>query len=81
MSVLPFPGHNLNDIPAMLRVLADQIGGGEYGEARGLVYAFITDNDDVYTNCLGRISALESCGLLVMAQDMVLASTGADDVD
>jgi hypothetical protein len=71
MSVIAFPGINMADVPAMLHVLADQIATGEYGEARGLAYAFVTDGDDMYCNLLGRISQIEGVGLMAMASTML----------
>lgn len=71
MSVITFPGINMADVPAMLHALADQIASGEYGKARGLVYAFVTDEDDIYCNALGRVSQIECVGLLSMASFML----------
>lgn len=71
MSIIAFPGTNLADVPAMLHALADQIASGEYGSARGLVYAFVTDEDDLYCNALGRVSQIECVGLLTMASTML----------
>ena len=40
MSVIEFPLINYNDVPSVLRALADQIENGDYGTALGFVYAF-----------------------------------------
>lgn len=71
MTVVKFPGINLNDIPGMLRTLADQIDSGDYGNAVGLVYAFNTNEADVYCNSFGAISQLEAVGMASMACNML----------
>lgn len=71
MTVLKFPGMNLNDVPAMLRTLAEQIEGGDYGKAVGLTYAFSTDEGEVFCNSFGPINQLEAVGMLTMAANML----------
>jgi hypothetical protein len=71
MTVVSFPGINYNDVPQMLRELADQLEGGAYGEIKGLVYAFLNDGADVYTNTFGKVSPLEACGMLSWASTMI----------
>lgn len=71
MSVVAFPGVNLNDVPGMLRALADQMATGEYGEVRGVAYAFITEDSDLYCNLMGRISQVEGVGVFTMAATMM----------
>ena len=43
MSVVTFPGVNYNDVPAMLRAMADQIESGEYGAVRGLAQNMVME--------------------------------------
>jgi hypothetical protein len=61
---------NLNDVPAMLRTLAEQIESGDYGKAVGLTYAFNTEDGDVFCNVFGPISHLEAIGMFAMAGNM-----------
>lgn len=70
MSVVKFPGINLNDVPGMLRALADQIESGDYGKAQGLCYAFNTHEGDVFCNAFGPITHLEAIGMFAMAGNM-----------
>lgn len=70
MTVIKFPGINPNDIPAMLRSLAEHIESGNYGTAVGLVYAFNTEEGDVYCNAFGPLGQLEAIGLYAMAGNM-----------
>lgn len=69
LNVVPLPVNNLNNIPEMLRKLADGIEEGEY-EADALVYA-MQGADGFYTGILGHIDALGSLGLLQLAQQFV----------
>lgn len=71
MSVIAFPGLNINDIPGMLRALADQLETGDYGKPAGFVYAFNTDAADVFCNSFGPISQLEAVGMFTMAANML----------
>ena len=72
MTVVPFPPVlNLNDVPGMLRVLAEQIESGDYGTAVGLTYAFNTSEGDVFCNSFGPINQLEAVGMLTMAANML----------
>lgn len=71
MSVVKFPVHNLNDVPGMLRVLAEQLESGSYGKAIGLAYAFSTDEGEVFCNSFGPINQLEAVGMLTMAANML----------
>lgn len=68
--VVPIGVTNVNDIPAKLRQLADDIEGGGYGDVRGLVYA-LTDGGDVCADMMGRIGAIEACGLFTLGNAMV----------
>ena len=71
MSVVKFPGLNLNDVPGMLRVLAEQLESGDYGKPLGLTYAFNTDEGEVFCNSFGPINQLEAVGMLTMAANML----------
>lgn len=71
MSVVKFPGLNLNDVPGMLRVLADQLESGDYGKPLGLTYAFNTEDGEVFCNSFGPINQLEAVGMLTMAANML----------
>ena len=72
MSVVPFPPVlNLNDVPGMLRVLAEQLESGEYGKPLGLTYAFNTEDGEVFCNSFGPINQLEAVGMLTMAANML----------
>ncbi len=71
MGVVTFPGVNLNNVPGMLRTLADQIESGDYGNAIGLIYAFNTAEGDAYCNSFGPINQLEATGLATMAASML----------
>lgn len=71
MSVVKFPGLNLNDVPGMLRVLAEQLESGDYGTAVGLTYAFNTEDGEVFCNSFGPINQLEAVGMLTMAANML----------
>lgn len=71
MSVVKFPGLNLNDVPGMLRVLAEQLESGDYGKPLGLTYAFNTDDGEVFCNSFGPINQLEAVGMLTMAANML----------
>lgn len=71
MSVVKFPVLNTNNVPEMLRTLADQIESGDYGKAVGLAYAFNTAEGDLFCNIFGPISQLESVGMLTMAASML----------
>jgi len=69
LNVVPLPVNNLNNIPEMLRKLADGIEEGEY-EADALVYA-MQGGGSFYTGVLGHIDALGSLGLLQLAQQFL----------
>ena len=71
MSVVKFPGLNLNDVPGMLRVLAEQLESGDYGKPLGLTYAFNTEDGEVFCNSFGPIGQLEAVGMLTMAATML----------
>lgn len=71
MSVVKFPGLNLNDVPGMLRVLAEQLESGDYGKPLGLTYAFNTEDGEVFCNSFGPINQLEAVGMLTMAANML----------
>ncbi len=71
MSVIEFPLINYNDVPSVLRALADQIENGDYGTALGFVYAFNNDEDEVFYNSFGPISQVEAVGLYAMAGQML----------
>lgn len=72
MTVVPFPPVlNLNDVPGMLRVLAEQLESGDYGKPVGLTYAFNTEEGDVFCNSFGPIGQIEAVGMLTMAANML----------
>lgn len=71
MSVVKFPVHNLNDVPGMLRVLAEQLESGDYGKPLGLTYTFNTEDGEVFCNSFGPINQLEAVGMLTMAANML----------
>lgn len=70
MSVVKFPGINLNDVPGMLRALADQMESSDYGKPVGFCYAFNTQDGDVFCNAFGPVSQLEAIGMFAMAGSM-----------
>lgn len=76
MSVVKFPVINLNNVPEMLRVLADQIESSDYGTAVGLAYVFNTAEGDVLCNTFGPINQLEAVGMLTMAASMLALGDG-----
>lgn len=47
MNVVEFPIHNVNDIPALARTLADDVERGDYGTVRRVLV--IMDSDDLHT--------------------------------
>jgi hypothetical protein len=72
VTVLEFPARlNLNNVPEMLRVLADQIESGDYGNAVGLAYVFNTAQGDLLCNSFGPINQIEAVGMLTMAANML----------
>lgn len=64
-NVISFPVNNPNDIPAMLRKLADGVESGEY-KPDSLVYVMRAD-DGYYTGILGLIDIEAAIGILSIA--------------
>jgi hypothetical protein len=70
LNVVPLPVNNLNNIPEMLRKLADGMESGEYELPDSFVYAMQGD-DGFYTGILGQIEPLGAMGLLTLAQQFL----------
>lgn len=77
MKVVPFPNPSLNDIPAMLRILADDIEAGNYGFTAGAAMVLETE-DSVINFGWGVADGLRAIGLLTAGAAMLTSTMWED---
>ena len=54
LKIVPLKAGNLTDIPAALRLIADEIEAGEYGDAHNLAWAIDCGHNRVDCGLLGQ---------------------------
>lgn len=78
MNIVEFLVHNVNDIPALARTLADDVERGDYGNVRRVLV--IMDSDDLHTFGWGDVGdAFASIGLIDAAKFTMLTSMFVED--
>ena len=77
LNVVPFPERDINDIPRLLRQMADDIEAGSYGDVQSLASVMETDST-VLTFGFGQADAMRAIGLFTTGGAM-MAQMGFDD--
>lgn len=62
LKVVQFPGENLNDIPAMMRAVADSIEKGEWGDVKFVAAVLVRRDLAATTFGWGECSFIEAIG-------------------
>ena len=74
LKVVPLPVANLNDIPGMARLFADEVAKGLFGNVRSAVVILDTD-DEVHTIHWGECSTLhQAIGILETGKHHLLTT-------
>lgn len=58
MNIVDLPVNNLQDIPARLRGLADQIERGDYGDTHNLAWVIDCGGGDIKVGILGAVGMI-----------------------
>jgi hypothetical protein len=77
-NVLELPSATLEDIPRMLRAIADEMEAGEYGKTQMLVVAMEEDNGNVRTFGGGGADWYRAIALFHLGIENLLAKRGRE---
>lgn len=79
LHVVPFPGPDINDIPARLRSVADMIESGEFeNDIRAFVWIIVKADGDTETGAIGRChDRMHAAGIMQAAAHKLLTGSHA----